>query len=795
MTPRTRTSNKDANYKVYYSKKIPQQIHFPHRRKTVRRPDPVEQDGADTRQMKFLPEKMRQQRVQRQERDTDEETEEEGTEQEVATKKHERSTPGNKKGKKRKSNDVQGESATEDEPVVSASKRRRRTTAPKDEPSRTLRRQSTMTQLADGRRPSSGEDEPDFKPVRRRSRTSWGGTIAEGESDKKQRTLTQMIPGMGRLSKEELEELSDLDADLEDTQAGSDAVSRSLIEQGLIEIDEPAATTKPVQQSDEAVEDICTNQEQDEEGSSVAAPTQPLSFLNSVEAAAHDDEDDYQPTQFIEAPTFRTRQTPRRLATRQPSSNAPGPEKSSKPRFSLLSTPEKRQVFEIPSSQSPAESVLSTQISPQKSNRSALRECDSNVTVIAETPSKRRQVTFREPTAQLTPPAHLRKFESTIQDSEDEGSEFDDGIATQQPSANTGETFCGQDIGEDTQAVLLRIDRACADPDGDFEDDSRDASVEPEEPLARSQPHPPSPELGESWAPVIYDDDGPQFESYRSSRASAKSQSFRAADSSKESLPILEQGYGISQLDLTTQVPVPADDIPSTPPMIQAEVEEEFSSTPMIIRDESSDEEEAEPEPTLPPTVQRRVPEPPSTLVHQSTDLDGEPVQVPRSPSADRETQQSHSSKAEQQLQNEWLSYSQYVHAPNSSSMHATADAFSYNATPRLPRTGALPASSARIQHSQATTVDEVTPRKNRTQRVFSANTTPHRTSRTLPFRSPEKPPTPFIPSSFPSPSRTAMEGWSSPVLARTQNVYGSSQVLGSLEDFSIPLPPPVEDD
>lgn len=795
MTRRTRTSNKDANYKVYYSKKIPQQVHFPHKRRTVRRPDPVERDGVDTRQMKFLPERMRQDRTQICESSEGEETEPEETEHPIVTRNYENGTSvDEEKGNKRKSNETQEDPGTEDKPTANASKRRRRTTSPKDEPSRTLRRQSTMTQFSDGRRPSSGDDEPDFKPVSRRSRVSWSGTNVERNRDKKQRTLTQMIPGMGRLSNEELEELSVLDADLDDTQTGNDAVMRSLVQQGLIGVDEHVALTGPAQQSDDAAEHTRTNQDRNEEDLSVTALIQPPSILHFDETADEDDEDDYQPTQFIEAPTLRTRQTPQRLATRQPSNNALGSEKSAQSRFSLLSTPEKRRVFEIPSSQSPAESVLSTQISPQKFNGSALRERTSNVTLVAETPSKRRQVIFREPAAQPTPPAHLRKFESTIQDSEDEGNEFDEDIATQQLSGNTGQTSCGQDIGKDTQAVLLSIDQACADGDGDLGDDNRDASVEREEPLTRSQPYQPSPELGESWAPIIYDDDGPQFESYRSSRASARSQSVQAANSYKESLPIFKQAYGISQMDLTTQAPLPVENISSTPPVSQAEAEKELPSTPMVIRDESSDEEDAEPEPSPPPTVQRRVPQPPSTLVNQSTDLDGEPVQVLRSPSADHETQHSHSSKAEQQLQNEWLSHSQYVRAPNSSSMHATADAFSYNASPRIPRTRAPSPSSARVQHSQATTVDEVTPRKNRTQRITRANTTPHRASKSQPFVSPEKPPTLFIPSSFPSPSRMAMEGWSSPVLARTQNMYGSSQVLGSLEDFSIPLPPPEDD-
>jgi hypothetical protein len=393
----------------------------------------------------------------------------------------------------------------------------------------------------------------------------------------------------------------------------------------------------------------------------------------------------------------------------------------------------------------------------------------------------------------------LRKFESTIQDSEDEeGSDIEDDVVEGGQVVAVVEAAHGHAVGADTQAVLKQIDQACAGTDENRLSDSRESSTKPEEPLIQTRPYQPSPELGESWAPIMYDDDGPDYGSYRSSRTGAKSQSFRETDSSKESLPVLDQTNEVSQLDLTTQAPMPPGDFPSTPPMVQEQPDENYPSTPMVIRDESSDEEEeAETDPTPPRTAQRIVPQPPSTLVHQSSDLDGEPVQVPRSPSADRETQQSHSSKAEQQLQNEWLSYSQYVHAraPNSSSMHAAADAFSYNATPRLQRTGALAASSPRIQQSQATTVDEVTPKKNRTQQVVSANTTPHRPAKSQPFISPEKPPSLFIPSSFPSPSRAAMEGWSSPVTARTQNVYGSSQVLGSLEDFSIPLPPPIEDD
>ena len=663
-----------------------------------------------------------------------------------------------------------------------------------------------MTQIADGRRPSTGTDEPDFIPVKRRPRVSWGGISTERERDKKQRTLTQMIPGMGRLSMEELEELSDFDANLADDETNNDAVSQSLLEQGLLKVDACQQEAAVKMRTGEMEADVVNVQKAEGCDSPVLAHDQFSVVVHSVETLPEDDDgEEYQSTQFIEAPARRTRQTPRRTATKQPTSKSNTPGMSSKSRFSLLSTPEKRRITEIPSSQSPAESVLSTQTSSQKSSSSVLRERNSSVAVVAETPSKRRQVTFQEPAIQPAPPARLRKFESTIQDSEDEeGIDIEDNVVEQDQVAAIVEAAHGHAVGADTQAVLKQIDQACADADADADEnrlsDSREFSEELEELLIQKRPYQPSPELGESWAPIMFDDDGPEYGSYRSSRTGAKSQSFREADILKESLPVLDQTNEVSQLDLTTQAPMPTGDIPSTPPMIQEHPDENPPSTPMVLRNESSDEEEeeeAETDPIPPRTAQGIIPQPPSTFVHQSSDLDGEPVQVPRSPCADRETQQSHSSKAEQQLQNEWLSYSQYGHAraPNSSSMHATADIFSYNATPQPQRTGVLAASSVRIQQSQATTVDEVTPKKNRTQRVVSANTTPHRSAKSQPFISPEKPPSLFIPSSFPSPSRAAMEGWSSPVMTRTQNVYGSSQVLGSLEDFSIPLPPPIEDD
>ncbi|KAF1363321.1 hypothetical protein EJ07DRAFT_104361, partial [Lizonia empirigonia] len=763
MTPRTRTSNKEATFKVYYSKKVPKQVYFPHKRKTVRRRQSAEQDGVDKKQMEFLPDKMRKQFA-----DTEESADEEVNAEEVppvreaeceATPKATRAH--RVKDKKRPGNDIQEDFGTGEIPVSVSNKRRKKKTALEAgrpskvadpelvrEPSRTLRRQSTMTQLADGRRPSLGVEDLDFKRPKRRLRASWNVAGTDKERYRKQRTLTQMIPGMGRLSKEELDELSDLDAELEEDQASNGRVSQFLVEQGLLDIgtDNHEASTHSI--GDIHMRNV-RDQKAEEREVQIEAHARPTVMLQSVEDLAEDDgEEDYQPTQFIEAPVRRPRQTPRRTATRQRLDKSIEAGTSAKSRFSLLSTPEKHRVFEIPSSQSPAESILSTQTSPHKSNRPALKERHDNAVIIAETPSKRRQVTFHQPTLKPEPPARLRKFESTIQDSEDEeASDLEDDLTESEQKVITNGTVHGQAVGADTQAILNQIDLACADA----EEDRQHSSEDPDEPAARLGAYEPSPELGESWAPGVND----------------------------------------------TNISLPTDIIPSTPPVISLQLDEDLPSTPMVIRDDSSDDEEAELEPTRPRTPQRIASQPTSLMMQHTADLDGQPVQVPCSPAADLETQQSHSSKAEQQLQNEWLSYSQYVHAraPNSSSMHAAAEAFSYNATPRLSRTMAPTASSARVQHSQATTVDEVTPKKNRTQRVFSTNTTPHRISKSQPFISPDKPPSLFIPSSFPSPSRAAMDGWSSPVVGRTQNLYGSSQVLGTLEDFSIPLPPPIEDD
>jgi hypothetical protein len=270
---------------------------------------------------------------------------------------------------------------------------------------------------------------------------------------------------------------------------------------------------------------------------------------------------------------------------------------------------------------------------------------------------------------------------------------------------------------------------------------------------------------------------------------------------SSEDRPVVSDATTNSESEL----PEPAEQLRSTPPIIEPYVQDTFPATPMVIQDDSSDEEDTpDPDPTPPRSSRRTLPQPPSTDIQQSADLDGERIQVPRSPSSQHETQQSHSSKAEQQLQNEWLSYTQYAQArpAQSSSMRAAPDAFSYSHTPHAPGLTAPqlhpphPNTNPGYHPSQATTVDEITqrtPPKNRMQHFSSPHTTPHRIASSQPVISPSKPPPLFIPSSFPSPDKAAMEEWSSPILGQTQmGAYRSSQ-WASLEDFSIPPPPPVE--
>ncbi|RYN18345.1 hypothetical protein AA0112_g11602 [Alternaria arborescens] len=877
MTPRTRSSNRDADYKVYYSKKVPQQVQFPHKRKIVRRPSSPVRDDAK-RQMIFLPEKMKAKSipvVADSDEDSDEDLEEDledgGVPIEPQVKEEEehpsaRKTKG--KGKKRSSDILPQDSGEDEEPVEPTSKRRRTVVSPKNHRrskrvaidaddandattikttrERTLRRQSTMTQLVDGRKPLPDSEGPDFKPVKQSSRLSWGR--GKSENDRKQRTLTQMIPRMRAqevVSDEDLDEdlneaLSDDEAE-RDSQTYGDAVAQRLAQQGLHRIE--GNSVKEQEAADDIVGDIQQNSEDQYIKKEPTADSQdtPDVLVQSVEDEVGENcEASYKPTQFIEAPATRTTRATRRgnippaAATGDALYGPQKQHKTRKARFSLLSTPEKRRVRVIPSSQSPADSPLSTQVSPQKLHRSPLKTCSSNPILAPDTPSKRKQVTFKMPSKTPIPPPTLRKFESTIQDSEDE----DEGLIEEDLPANKHrknegarsfssrlETASDKPIGADTQAMLHEIDQACADANEEVVvDESRSSQDSDDLPALRGHIE-PSPELGEPNKSSTG-----RSSSHPTESVTVKEELELDNDDDEDEdatiLPTTQSNLPNDESriasDVTTSteggIPQETEQLRSTPPVIEGYTQYTCPSTPMVINDDSSWEEPyTSPNPTPPQSSRRQLPPPPSTSIQPSADLHDPAIQVPRSP--EHETQESHSSKAEQQLQNEWFSYSQYVHArpTESSSMRAAPDAFSYNVTPRLPHQTQTTAPPSRQQQpsayhpSQATTVDEITqrthttPRHKRTQQFGSTHTTPHRIPSSQPalFSSPNKPPPPlFIPSSFPSPEKAW--GSSSPLLdggvGMTQATgvgsgWGKSSQWASLEDFSIPAMPPGVDE
>jgi hypothetical protein len=817
MTPRTRNRNKDADFKVYYSNKIPRQVYFPHRRKIVRRPDVVK-DEMDKRQMKFLPEKMRIKRINTvgdsEEEDGDDLEEglvetgvnvEDANDDEHQNRGKDKTAKG--RGKKRRSDAMETDKKDkgDDNSASSTPKRRRKTPESKSnrrskqvkvEPadstpdsidqkadrSRTIRRQSTMTQLVEGRRPVSDTEEPTFKPVKRSSRLSWGGQSSKGK-DKKQRTLTQMVPGMRPLeivSDEDVEEeLSDTVAEDRDGQSYGDRITARLAQEGLFQNkkDSSKKATIAGSISSEARSQIGRQHgEADIDDESLNAPSL---LVHTVEdSASDDDEETYQPTQFIDAPSTRTRRGSRRASgVKQQAAQTTNARKS---KFSLLSTPEKRRVRVIPSSQSPPDSPISTQVSPSKAHRSPLKERSGNDAQTAETPSRRKQVTFQEPPTE--PPRSLRKFKSVILDSEDEEDDLleadENRTLAQGQTHNTDSAAYGKATGTETQAVLDQIDQACASRGTEeVMQHSQDSSVELSATMLHRDEHETSPELGEQYQQYGLKDEEESPDSYNPHIDKAREQSPNKSVAALESAVI--------------NFSVVSEQVPSSPPIIQPAVEDTCPSTPMVIMDSSDEYDELDPTPPRPGT--RLEPQLSSPAPPQSADLDEDLVQVPQSPPMQHETQQSHTSKAEEQLHDEWFSYSQYISTrpPQSSSMNVAHDKFSYDATPMPPRPVAQTQRSGHYT-SQATTVDEMTPRKNRTQRTSSAHTTPRKIASSQPCTSPSKPPPLFIPSSFPSPTKARMEEWSSPTLGNTQMTYGAG---GSLEDFSIPLPPPAEDD
>ncbi|KAH8730671.1 hypothetical protein GQ44DRAFT_415406 [Phaeosphaeriaceae sp. PMI808] len=826
MAPRTRPSNQDAQFKVYYSKKVPGQMHFPHRRKVVRAPQV--RDEGDKRQMRFLPEMMRE---KREVADSDEEEEEEeedvegllmGSEGESGDAHDGKIADG--RSKKRRSETLEADPENENDVARPVSKRRQK--AGQSRPNReskkikseteeeqhhdvpaqarrskkgetTLRRQTTMTQLAEGRPLLSDDEEPTFKRIPRRPRLSWGGK-GKNANDTKQRTLTQMVPGreaVGIVSDEDVEEaLSDADE-----QGGCDrysnAIATRLAREGLFKGNGDCVDGEPQEglfkNNSDHVDHIPREGQKQHKLSLQKTSQEDDVHMDLLTRPIHSFGDDgnevegesYQPTQFIDALAPSTRRTRRQHAvTNSPVLHTPlsAMQRTEKSTFSNLSTPEKRRTRVIPSSQSPPDTPLSTQVSPSKIHRTPLGKRYGNTVQGAETSSRRKQVTFQEPSKEDIPPPSLKKFKSVIQDSEDEDEELLDldENGSQHDIATRTQHLHGGTVGDETQAIIDRIDQACADADDDISSPDRENQEELHELIISRSSNQSSPELGEQIQQ--------QSHSYEISLdMPIKEEPPHSIDSIDLSTiqPTLGEGFmsakpepANSDIDL----PIAQEQVPSSPPMMEAPVEETCPSTPMVIMDSSDEEEDMEPTPP-----------------HQgmyTTDLDGQPIQVPRSPAVPRETQQSHSSKAEQQLQSEWFSYSQYVNTgpPQSSSMHVAHDKFSYGATPKPPRFATQQQSV--YPTSQATTIDEVTPRKNRIQRFpISANTTPHKIASSQPFTSPSKPPPLFIPSSFPSPAKTRMEDWSSGMLEETQDLFGESRYGASLEDFSIPLPPPSE--
>lgn len=824
----------------------------------MRRPDPHNDDSK--KQMKFLPDMMRRRGTVQ---DSDESESElfEGNEEDLEE------NSSSRYGKKRNSDVMREETEDEeDKPLRPTPKRRRKPTI-KTEPSKPrarrrqtarvapiepedsseaeeeevavprLRRQSTMTQIVDGRSPAPGSAEPEFKRVKRTSRTSWGGKgNKDAKEDAKQRTLTQMIPAMTPLVLDTDEELEETGTDEE-----ADAAHHSFIFGD---------------NSDVATQSAFAVKEENEEN------VPPLDDPLPVVGKDDDSGDEYQPTQFIEAPVTRTRRTPLRASTRRQAtpavkkaSRTPA-SKSSKSRFGLLSTPEKRRVREIQSSQSPPDTPLSTQsnlqgCTPLQRRSTNENQADSAVLGIgAETPSKRKQVTFQTGPQEQIPPPMLKKFASTIPDSEEEDAnlsdnedDFDSGYGpgeeTRAVLRTVNSSVSGIDVGAETQAMLLDIDRACAHAAEEVMWANREGSEELGERINHEQEenvqglvcptesHVPSNETGEQST------DTPElpplpFSSPKLRNGVSTNAEPSAVTETLTSPPIIEQLPSSPPIeDFRTQPPTPMfnDDTP------------EESDEPTIVAAPQQPSTPTKEEPRSSPSIADFRTQPTTLMFDDSNepsdDLDdippttaadptpnpNHPIQVPRSPPPPLRPEPSHSSQAERQLRSEYETYSQYRRpAPMPSSMQVAHDShYSYQATPRpLPRQPAPPHTTSTSHISQATTIDptqlspRVTPRKSRTKppiftspsartpksgrkRPRSATTTPQAARReggAGPMSSPDasRPAPLFIPSSFPSPARVTMEGWSSPLLGREgESQWGG----GSLEDFSIPAPPP----
>ncbi|ORY08524.1 hypothetical protein BCR34DRAFT_589918 [Clohesyomyces aquaticus] len=863
MPARTRTSNQDTDFKVYYSRKVPKQRQksFPHRSKKVRsKPGNAnKKDGKEYKQLTFKPEALRRRSTVG---DSEDEGEGEGEELEgleleslVEQEKLRKPRATVKKGKKRGSDVMEEYDQEDEEPITPAPKRRRKAAAvvKEREPASPVkiesdtgtenefeaassqseqeededksfrrRRQSTMTQLVSGRRPRRGDKEPTFRPVKRSN-----SGVGKGKTEKtqSQRTLTQMVPGLIPLG-------SDLEDDDDDDDDDED------MEEGGVEV--PSEETVPgVSRLDGAEDEAAIDSHSGSHG---------IFPLEDDE-----EEDEYQPTQFVPAPAKRKRESRRAPArddepTATPPKKAAGPQPK-KSRFSLLSTPQRRRVTEIASSQSPPDTPLSTQSSPDKTRRSPLKERSTNN--LQDTPSKRKQVTFEVPGkgSKLIIPAKRRFTNGFVPDSDEESDDLDSeneevlegpsiGAGTQALIHGIDHPIQSRSVGAETQAILMQIDQACAIAEEDAAWDGRYPSEELGDENRTARIDDISQELGErrvtpnaepevdsrnysvsSHSPLHVKeepaDEADVIEGVDNGDSAETSLSQKTKQSSSE--PGLPQNSTNGKYNHTSkhqeEEPHRSPHQTHATPNLHDEYDgDDLPSTPMVI-DSDSEASDVEEEPSTTPLQQPRL----TQYFNTSTDLDGLPIQVPRSPSPEKpETQGSHSSKAEQQLHSEWKSYSQYrPKGPPSSSMKVVQDGFSYQTTPFPPPTQKSRNMPASMALSQATTVDgtQMTPKK-KTQTLstvtprktilhsqpIASNPTPMRTPSKLhssqPFVSPQRPPPLVIPSSFPSPGKAGAADWSSPVLPR-ETVGMSSQWADSVENFSIPAPPPMlyEDD
>lgn len=650
-----------------------------------------------------------------------------------------------------------------------------------------MRRQSTMTQLVDGRRPLPDDDEPEFQPVKRTlSRSGSGGKSTKGQAkDKQQRTLTQMVAGLGSFMAPSDEDTSDETENAE----GSTVYNNILAEH---------FANRAVSQPRAATEDAGVNVTEQ--------PALPTSTGPTEDYGGRDSEDAYEPTQNIQAPDPRERRSSRRereLKQPAPSSLVSSPSRQKQGRFGLLTTPEKRRILEIPSSQSPPDAPLSTQITPATLH-SLSRPYARTSREVQGTPSRPRRVAFAEFTTSAdTRTSPKLRFTGTIQDSEDDDNldedddesetEFGIGEETQAFIHGIHNVLEGQDIGVETQAMLQSTDNAFGERAGS----AIPAVQRPNSSVARMT-------HGSGAAgpcDVEQASSGNTTEEQKSSNR-AKTASIQNTGSKTQHESSEEAEFARPLLPASIPQPITiaskegshlaSDEATEAPAQIQQRLNMFTQTASSIVVKDEPNEKEVDETVSLPPTPQ--APLCPASSALRLDDLDHDPPEfrhpTPRM-STTQDTAQSHSSRAEEQLQSEWLSYSQYPRRLPTSSMHVAHNGNSYQANAFSdPGTRQLLSPQCTAPLSQATTVDGTqrspysTPKKSR---HTSSNTTPRKVHESLPLGSPTKPPSLVIPSSFPSPSKGSWRNLSSPVL-------GSSPLepYESIEDFSIPpLPPP----